>query len=301
MKHKSKHIAFATASLAMALMATTAQAQKVTIDFEDVKSLADTKSGAPAAGAPVAPNDGNVVTYGAPGKANGFNTEQSSQGFNFNWKESGPGTVIPNLPIFTHGHLANHAAIDIVASNAFRAFNNDVGTGGGTDFISPRYLVTDNTQDALNSLTISDATPNTTFTLQSFKAAKVFNAGQTAKEITVTGNVNGGSTVVNTFNLDLFSTIVTGTGGLDDALFATFTLGTEFFNVDLDSVIFEGFGSTTNDDNFFAIDDIIVNDPDALPPPVVVAAVSEPSSLAMFGFSGMVFGWVARRRRLLAG
>ena len=262
-------------------------AHAVTIGFENVLTLPS----------------GQERLFGTPGQVIPEGTvPQVSQEFNFNWVEivnpfqplwfrhGNVCFVRPNIwyPLvdITHGHLSNTAQID----------------GGGdlvpvSDPLNPHYIVTDNTTIVANTLTISQVNGDP-FSIQSFNVAKAFSLVASAATVEVTGNFTAGGSVTEMFAL---SGPISGTcpaaanlpSNVSCNQFESFLIG---FSDMVDSVIFEGLGSTAG--NYFAIDEILVDEPIVVDPndPDDTSEVPEPSSLAIFGFATIMLGWIARRR-----
>lgn len=242
-------------------------AHAVTIGFENVLTLPS----------------GQERLFGTPGQVIPEGTvPQVSQEFNFNWVE----IVNPFGLDITHGHLSNTAQID----------------GGGdlvpvSDPLNPHYIVTDNTTIVANTLTISQVNGDP-FSIQSFNVAKAFSLVASAATVEVTGNFTAGGSVTEMFAL---SGPISGTcpaaanlpSNVSCNQFESFLIG---FSDMVDSVIFEGLGSTAG--NYFAIDEILVDEPIVVDPndPDDTSEVPEPSSLAIFGFATIMLGWIARRR-----
>jgi hypothetical protein len=148
-------------------------------------------------------------------------------------------------------------------NNAFGVFNNTT------------YLVADDF-NGVSPLTMSPVGGGV-FALNAADVAEWIDVNETARTVSVTGNLFGGGTVNTTLTLDL---IFDGAGGAPD--FQTFAFGPTWTN--LVSVVFKGNGSLTGN-NYFSLDNIVTN------------AVPEPTTLAMGGLFAVLGLSRVRHRR----
>jgi hypothetical protein len=117
------------------------------------------------------------------------------------------------------------------------------------------------------------------FALTSIDIAEWDNdSGAWSRHVVVTGNLFGGGTVSTTLTLD---GIFDGVGVNAD--FQTFTFDAAWGN--LSSVVLKGIGSTPLDGNYYAIDNVVVDD----------AAAPEPGTLTLLGLGSA--GLIRRRCR----
>ena len=295
---RPKHLALVATSLAAVLAAPAAHA--VVIDFEDVVTLLPQTQ----------------QTFSNPD----IPAPQISQGFNFDWVEFDLITTI-----LTHGHVSR-AGKEVGDAWVWVASNDPADPS-----LSTSYLITDDSAFPIanNSLTISpvdlipasnggivtsnddtndddDDTggggtppPTTGFSIQSFDVAEVFGPTKSAQTILVTGFLDDSDDIVDLtlpiVNLDEDFT-ADPTVALTTA-FQTVLFGPEWTG--LKRIVFDGGGSLdVTGGDYFAIDNIIVNEPDVVDPddPDGAIGVPEPSSLAIFGFATIALGWAARRR-----
>jgi hypothetical protein len=156
-------------------------------------------------------------------------------------------------------------------------------TGGATQYsLDPGYDPTNappnNTdfetfENSPVTWTMSGATP---FTLGSLRAAAIYGDG--AGTLTVTGNLSGGGTVVQVFNLPAYS---------GSAQWATYVLNPGFAN--LASVDFAWSGE------FIGIDDVVVSGQSAAAPVPSLSMLATVSLALML----VATAFLARRRRTL--
>lgn len=161
---------------------------------------------------------------------------------------------------FLFDSLANHTHL---VNNNFGVFNNTT------------YLVTDDFT-GINPLTMSRVGGGV-FALGKADIAEWSDTNETARTVSVTGNLLGGGTVATTLTLDL---VFDGAGSAVD--FQTFSFNATWTN--LLSVVFKGNGSITGN-NYFSLDNIVTN------------AVPEPTTLAMGSFVAICGLTHVRRRR----
>lgn len=139
----------------------------------------------------------------------------------------------------------------------------DVLTENGTN-----YYATDDFLGT-NPLTLSKVGGGL-FTLNQLDFAEYLQNNRVSTLLSITGNVFGGGTVVQNVNLDF---VRDGLGGLNDFQTTTFD-GTW---TSLTSVVFKGSGSDSGED-YFALDNIHVDE---------VTATPEPVSMALLGLTSL--------------
>jgi hypothetical protein len=164
-----------------------------------------------------------------------------------------------------HTHLWNHSG----SGPAFMLADN-----------ASTYLVVDDFQGD-NELTISPL-GGEAFSLLSVhlgEASDTGDAAERATDITITGHLFGGGTIVQVFTLDL---VHDGAGALVD--FQSVLFGSGWGN--LTAVTFDGTGSV--DGNYWALDNIQVAD---------AAAVPEPGTLGLLATALAGLGLGSRRKK----
>jgi hypothetical protein len=149
----------------------------------------------------------------------------------------------------------------------------NVLTENGTNYYAADDFV------GINPITMS-LVGGGTFSLNSLDYAEFLQDNRVATSLTITGNLFGGGTVQQIVALDF---IRDGLGGVND--FQTTVFDGSWAN--LVSVEFKGSGSTNGDD-YFALDNIVVNQ---------TAPVPEPTSMALLGIGAGITAVGAIRRR----
>jgi hypothetical protein len=181
----------------------------------------------------------------ASGSAPAFSANIVSGGFTFD-------------ALLNHHHLSNDYSV--------------IGVANGTTI----YTLDDNGGGPPTSSTMTK-TGGATFTLNSLWIAEHDRNLGDASQVTITGNLFGGGTIIQIVTLDGFHD---DTGGLNDFQFVTLNW------TNLTSVVFQATAGAG--DRGFSLDDITVDN--AVPTP-------EPASLLMWGAASL--GLVAVRRRKL--